>query len=101
MEFFKGLTRRQWLIFFFTIIFIMAAYLTFYKKTLKSKIGPDLETLRRQSTAPRNVDESLNRSEVEALLKQGRVAPTAEQARNTLTDEQKKALLKLMSVPRK
>jgi type II secretory pathway component PulM len=99
MDYLRNITTKQWLIILAVIIFFVLFYFIFFRTPSNSHQSTDLEILMQQSTAPARVDETVNREEVEALMKQGEVAPSAEQPINKLSEEQKDELLKLMSAP--
>ncbi|MDO8493667.1 MAG: hypothetical protein Q7S19_03955 [bacterium] len=102
MDYLKSLTKKQWLIILCVGAFLVVSYLVFFRKSPNEQAGSDLQKLLQQNPAPRPLNESLNRSEIDALRKQGSTISTdGEQPTGDLTKTQKDALLKLMSTPRK
>lgn len=103
MDYLKSLTIKQWLVILGLLFFFAISYFIFFRKPPTTHINTELENLIQQGTAPVSVDESLNKSEIETLIKQGSVTPDKSnggQPKNDLTKQEQEELLRLMSAPK-
>jgi ABC-type Na+ efflux pump permease subunit len=101
MDYLKSLTTKQWLIAIAVIIFFIASYFIFFRTPSKNEKAAQIENLIQKSTASKTIDENLKKAEIDFLVKQGTVVSSSTQTKKELSKDQKDALLKLLSAPRK
>ena len=98
MNYFKSLTKRQWIIIVATVFFFLLSYFLFANKPVQKNVI-NLDTLMKQSTAPVTTGENIGMASLEKLLKQDTPVGTST-TKGDLTTEQKNSLFKLMSAPK-
>lgn len=99
MNYFKNLSLRQWIIIVVIILFFVVSYFVFMRRPVDNQ-KIDVEKLLNQGPAPMTSEENIGKDKLKSFLNPDVSSDGTSSTAKQLTNDQRSALLKLMSAPK-